>query len=100
MTIVVDGGWCDKEAWGDCQTNGLQTRIRKCECPPQLNGGRMCPGLDSVSFFITSHHQKHVIYRLVCLRTFLKEVFPPCITAGDEIESRVCMEDDHGRFPH
>jgi len=43
-TNKINGGWCDKEAWGDCQQNGLQTRIRKCECPPPLNGGGMCTG--------------------------------------------------------
>ncbi|XP_071829579.1 A disintegrin and metalloproteinase with thrombospondin motifs 3-like isoform X3 [Apostichopus japonicus] len=42
-----DGGWSDWEGWSSCTYScgtGVQTRIRKCDNPRPVNGGRYCEG--------------------------------------------------------
>nr|XP_054608122.1 hemicentin-1 isoform X2 [Nothobranchius furzeri] len=43
----VDGSWGSWQPWGDCSAScggGERTRVRLCNSPSPVNGGRPCPG--------------------------------------------------------
>ena len=41
--ILVNGGWCEWDNWGQCNS-GKKKRTRGCNNPPPQNGGAYCSG--------------------------------------------------------
>ncbi|XP_043202701.1 netrin receptor UNC5C-like isoform X2 [Amphibalanus amphitrite] len=58
LTVFVDGGWSSWGVWSSCEPAcgpGRRQRVRTCDSPRPLNGGRSCRGPQQQTAECSSH---------------------------------------------